>query len=65
MGTSFNHVLVNTDTCFAVGLSCFSFLSCLSRVKYNKQKNKTKITRPSILCVTHQMSRKKRDYSVD
>ena len=22
-------------------------------------------TRPSILCVTHQMSRKKRDYSVD
>ena len=24
-----------------------------------------KVTRPSILCVTHQMSRKKRDYSVD
>ena len=23
------------------------------------------LTRPSILCVTHQMSRKKRDYSVD
>ena len=32
---------------------------------HKKKWKKTEETRPNILCVTHQMNRKKRDYSVD
>ena len=48
-------------TCWSLHLiTYFTAYTCLWR-----SDGKERLTRPSILCVTHQMSRKKRDYSVD